>query len=108
MKDNFCRFGIMSFNTLNPFGTVGSTSGYHYLFGILILGASNHLGGTYGGNMCLASESLSSSHGGVFCGVVAFTFLFLFPVHFPHVVLDGPGWLACNFPKGLTGICSTS
>ena len=97
-------FDKLSFTALIPSGTDGAISGAPNLFGILIFGASECLGGMYEDKIFLVLQYYSSSDTNIGVGVViSFTFCFLLLVCFPHEVPDGPGWSAFNFVNGVTG-----
>ena len=89
---------------LSLVGTTSMTSGATKFFRILTFGASTHLGGMYGDKKCLVSKSPSSrcTGDGVFGGAISFTFGYLLPVHFPHVVLEGHGRSIIDFMDVLT------
>ena len=73
-------------------------------FRILTFGASACLGGMYGANKCLGTNSPSSqgTRNGV-GGVIYFTFSFLLHVWFPHVVSEGPRRSTTDFMDVLIG-----
>ena len=72
---------MISVSIVIPFGILGATSVVKPLLGMVNRGTSVLLGGIYGGNKFLASNSSCSSWLGDV--VVAFSFLFFFIAWFP-------------------------
>ena len=93
----------MFYHTRTPSSTVGATNGYCAFFKTLILGTSNHIGGTNGGNIVAYLDSSSSYGGG---GFIAFFFRIL--ERFPIVVPNEPGESHLNLIVGINVTCSAS
>ena len=71
-------------------------------------GASACLGTMYGAKKCLVSMSPSfRCNGDGVGGAISFTFGYLLPMHFPHVVSQGPGRSTIDFMNVLTGWTGT-
>ena len=70
---------------------------------------SARLGGMYGDKKCLVSNSSSSrcTSDGVFGGAISFTFGYLLPMHFSHVVSKGPSRYTIDFMDVLIGWTGT-